>query len=117
MMFFCVTYLRLFEHLCIPLCRQSIDLPTKPPSQTPFPNLQTKPAPSNVYLLNPSVMSKRLLLLGCLLNSLLYAQPATIAGKFPYQRDVSYTAMMVSNQITFIEEWGKVAGTSDTSGD
>jgi hypothetical protein len=61
-------------------------------------------------------MSKRLLLLACLLNSLLYAQPATIAGKFPYQRDVSYTAMLVSNQITFIEEWGKVAGTSDTSG-
>ena len=61
-------------------------------------------------------MSKRLLLLGCLLNGLLYAQPVTIAGKFPYQRDVSYTAMMVSNQITFIEEWGKVEGTSDTSG-
>jgi hypothetical protein len=51
-------------------------------------------------------MSKRLLLLGCLLNSFLYAQPATIAGKFPYQRDESCTALMVSNQITFIEEWG-----------
>ncbi|WP_421800225.1 hypothetical protein [Haliscomenobacter sp.] len=44
------------------------------------------------------------------------AQRTVIAGKFPYQRDVSFSAAFISNQVVLIDEWGKVTKTSDAQG-
>lgn len=46
----------------------------------------------------------------------LCAQRTVIAGKFPYQRDVSFSAAFISNQVVLIDEWGKVTKTSDAQG-
>lgn len=61
-------------------------------------------------------MLKRLFLLLLLPIGLVQAQRTVIAGKFPYQRDVPYSVQFLSNQITFVDEWGKVSDTSDTQG-
>lgn len=44
------------------------------------------------------------------------AQRTVIAGKFPYQRNVPFSAEQISNQIILVDEWGKIADTSDASG-
>lgn len=46
----------------------------------------------------------------------LCAQRTVIAGKFPYQHDVSFSAAFISNQVVLIDEWGKVTKTSDAQG-
>ena len=57
-----------------------------------------------------------ILLLSLLQVGLLCAQRTVIAGKFPYQRDVPFSVAFVSNQVVLIDEWGKVADTSNAQG-
>lgn len=57
-----------------------------------------------------------ILLLVLLPMGSLCAQRTVIAGKFPYQRDVPFSAAFTSNQVVLIDEWGKVADTSDSQG-
>ncbi|MBK9492647.1 MAG: hypothetical protein IPO07_30635 [Haliscomenobacter sp.] len=51
-----------------------------------------------------------------LLSSILQAQNTIVAGKFPYQRNVPFSVEFISNQIILIDEWGKIADTSDANG-
>ncbi|MDX2069393.1 MAG: hypothetical protein SFV55_13285 [Haliscomenobacter sp.] len=46
----------------------------------------------------------------------LCAQRTVIAGKFPYQRDVPFSVAFISNQVVLMQEWGKVADTSNAQG-
>lgn len=57
-----------------------------------------------------------ILLLSLLPMGLLCAQRTVVAGKFPYQRDVPFSVVFISNQVVLIDEWGKIADTSDTQG-
>jgi hypothetical protein len=62
-------------------------------------------------------MTKRsLALLLTFLPAFLWAQTATVAGKFPYQGKVPYSISHMSNQIIVIDEWGKVRDTSNNEG-
>lgn len=57
-----------------------------------------------------------ILLLVLIPTAFLCAQRTVIAGKFPYQRDVPFSVAFISNQVVLIDEWGKVADTSDAQG-
>lgn len=57
-----------------------------------------------------------ILLLAFCTTGLLCAQRTVIAGKFPYQRDVPFSVAFISNQVILIDEWGKLADTSDAHG-
>jgi len=57
-----------------------------------------------------------ILLLAFCTTGLLCAQRTVIAGKFPYQRDVPFSVAFLSNQVVLIDEWGKVADTSNAQG-
>lgn len=61
-------------------------------------------------------MLKRFFPLIVLLSSTLQAQNTIVAGKFPYQRNVPFSVEFISNQIILIDEWGKIADTSDANG-
>ncbi|WP_373550615.1 hypothetical protein [Haliscomenobacter sp.] len=61
-------------------------------------------------------MLKKLFLLFLLPIGLVQAQRTVIVGKFPYQRDVPFSVAFISNQVILIDEWGKVADTSDAQG-
>ncbi len=57
-----------------------------------------------------------ILLLALFTTGLLCAQRTVIAGKFPYQRDVPFSVAVISNQVVLMDEWGKVADTSNAQG-
>lgn len=57
-----------------------------------------------------------ILLLALFTTGSLCAQRTVIAGKFPYQRDVPFSVAFISNQVILIDEWGKVADTSNAQG-
>ncbi|AEE48051.1 hypothetical protein [Haliscomenobacter hydrossis] len=61
-------------------------------------------------------MLKRFFPLIVLLSNTLQAQNTIVAGKFPYQRNVPFSVEFISNQIILIDEWGKIADTSDANG-
>lgn len=57
-----------------------------------------------------------ILLVALFTTGLLCAQRTVIAGKFPYQRDVPFSVAFISNQVVLVDEWGKVADTSNAQG-
>lgn len=57
-----------------------------------------------------------ILILALFTTGSLCAQRTVIAGKFPYQRDVPFSVSFISNQVVLIDEWGKVADTSNAQG-